>query len=648
MWSDNESAIDLLGFQHLSELVASIVRDERLLPATVGVFGDWGSGKSSLLEMVKAKLEADEKTILVSFNGWQFEGFEDAKDALIGTILDELKNHERVSPKAKELAVKLLKRLDLLRIAGTLTKYAVAFGVAGPAGLGIAAGADAASVAVQVGKTAAGVDVDDAVKFIKESGAEVRQTVRQFRKDFEALLDATDGVRLVVLIDDLDRCMPETIIETLEAIKLFLFVPKTAYIIGADERLVKYAVRRRFPELPGENAEVGRDYLEKLVQYPVRIPLLDRVEMETYINLLFAQLPGLLPGEFEKARVHVVESDPLQGVRFNIGVANELFKTVSADLQEQLGVAQRIAPVLAAGLNGNPRQCKRFLNMLMMRIRMADSRKIKLQQRTLAKLMLLEYFKPEWFQHLAELQAASEGYPPALVQLERTVRDDDTAEKTAKEPSARRKGSGDRSVNVAAAEAVAAVEPPPSISQETLAWASDNWMREWLLMEPALTDTDLRPYFYFSRDSLGSLAGAARRLSPRAQDALNKLLQDSDAVRALVLIEAGQLSPSDAAAVFEALAVKVGETEDLGEEGSALDRIFEWVEHRTELRGQLITLMGRLPEVSIPIQTAPKLLALARGTDAEPAVRQLFQKWTKSTVVKLAKAAQLQLGRSYN
>jgi predicted KAP-like P-loop ATPase len=86
---------------------------------------------------------------------------------------------------------------------------------------------------------------------------------------------------LVVAIDDLDRCLPDTIIETLEAIKLFLFVPRTAFILGADERLVKYAVRRRVPELPGERAEVGRDYLEKLVQFPIRVPPPGRAEIET-------------------------------------------------------------------------------------------------------------------------------------------------------------------------------------------------------------------------------------------------------------------------------------------------------------------------------------------------------------------------------
>ena len=68
------------------------------------------------------------------------------------------------------------------------------------------------------------------------------------------------------------RIISDTIIETLEAIKLFLFVPGTAFVIGADDRLVQYAVRQRFPELPGTETEVGRDYLEKLVQFPIRVP----------------------------------------------------------------------------------------------------------------------------------------------------------------------------------------------------------------------------------------------------------------------------------------------------------------------------------------------------------------------------------------
>jgi predicted KAP-like P-loop ATPase len=74
MWSDNETSTDCLGFQHLTTAITSIVRDGNLLPTTIGVFGDWGSGKSSLLQMAGAELAKDEGTLVLAFNGWLFEG----------------------------------------------------------------------------------------------------------------------------------------------------------------------------------------------------------------------------------------------------------------------------------------------------------------------------------------------------------------------------------------------------------------------------------------------------------------------------------------------------------------------------------------------------------------------------------------------
>jgi predicted KAP-like P-loop ATPase len=83
MWSDNETAIDLLVFQYLTKAVCEIVKNEHLLPATIGVYGDWGGGKSSLIQMATAELEKDDDIVVLSFNGWLFEGYEDAKTALM-------------------------------------------------------------------------------------------------------------------------------------------------------------------------------------------------------------------------------------------------------------------------------------------------------------------------------------------------------------------------------------------------------------------------------------------------------------------------------------------------------------------------------------------------------------------------------------
>jgi predicted KAP-like P-loop ATPase len=637
MWSDNESALDLLGFQHLAEGVTALIENESLLPITIGVFGDWGSGKSTLLQMVKAELEKDETTLVLSFNGWLFEGYEDVKTALMGSILDAVTSNRKLDEKAISLASRLLRRVNWLRVAGVGAKYALAFAVGGPAGVGITAGGDAVAMAKEAAaKLAKEYTPEEAAKFLKDDpGQNLLRGIRDFRKDFAELLAETKIKRLVVMVDDLDRCSPDTIIETLEAIKLFLFVPHTAFVLGADERLVRYAVRRRFPELdqPGERIEVGRDYLEKLVQFPVRIPPLANAEIETYINLLFTSITqDLLPGLFEKARLAAVNSSAgaLYGVNFNHGVAQQLFGTVPAGLAENLALAQRLAPVLTVGLSGNPRQCKRFLNTLLVRARMAKSREVDLKQTVLAKLMLVEYFKPEWFKRLAALQAAQEGKPAELAALESKARAKPGGDTEAEEDTVGKADGVAKKGDEPKKSPLPRVEIPP----EFQTWLADPWMNDWLTSEPPLAGVDLRPYFFFSRDTLGPLGASVRRLSPAAQEALNHMLQESDAQRAVAIKNAGKLSPSDAAAVFEALVAQMERQEDLGDEKSLLWRAFSWAEARTELRGQLVTALARLPERSVPPAVPPRLAKFTQGTESEAHAKQLFGKWEKSSVNK--------------
>lgn len=639
MWSDNESDKDFLGFHHLADGVVSLVRNDSLLPLTIGVYGDWGSGKSTLLGMVKSELEKDEATLVLSFNGWLFEGYEDAKTALMGSILDAITSNRTLDEKAVGLAARLLKRVNWMRVAGAGLKYAFAFATAGPAGLGITAGADALTIAKEAtDKLGKDYSAKDAEKFLKEDpGQNIIRGVRDFRKDFSDLLGETKIKRLVVIVDDLDRCNPGTVIETLEAIKLFLFVPHTAFILGADERLIRYAVRKRFPELdqPGERIEVGIQYLEKLVQFPIRIPSLGHAEIETYINLLFTEATqDLLPGLFEKARLAVVNSaaDALHGVTFNHGIAESLFQKVPDGLAENLAIAQRLAPVLTVGLCGNPRQCKRFLNTLLIRGQMAQSRKVELKQTVLAKLMLVEYFKPEWFKRLAELQAAQEGKPVELAAIEAKARaKTDHSAPTDSEESVH--GASDVKSS-GGSKPASDTRPQPSspvIPPEFQTWLTDPWMGDWLKSDPPLAGVDLRAYFFFSRDSLGPLGASVRRLSPAAQEALNQVLHESDAQRAVAIKNAGKLSPSDAAAVFETLVSQMERAEDLGDEKSVLWRAFSWAEARTELRGQLVTALARLPEKSIPPAVPPRLTKLVQGTESEAFAKQVFAKWENST-----------------
>ena len=629
MWSDNESEVDLLGFQHYQSVINSIVTNEELLPATIGVYGDWGIGKSTLLKMVKTELKNNPDVLVLSFNGWLFEGYEDAKTALMGTILDEIVSKRKLSVKAKQYVSKLIKRINWMQALGSTLKLgakgALTYSLGGLPALGLAAGTEVTSVFPQImDKAKEGIQdiaeddkeqIGELDKFIKEdSGQALRRGIREFREDFGKLLKETKLKTLVVIIDDLDRCMPDTIIETLEAIKLFLFVPSTAFILGADERLVKYAVRKRFPELPGERVEVGRDYLEKLIQFPVRIPSLGRAEIETYINLLFVEKTHRKNSdEFKQACERAIADnlDSLLDVRFNLGIAKELFNPLNPELEESLWVAQLISPVLATGLAGNPRQCKRFLSTLMMRLEMAKSRKIELKKRILAKLMLLEYFKPEFFKQLAELQALQNGYPQELIYLE-------------EEPELQCDSSESEQESEEKKE-----KPKPQNRELIQTWKSDKWTEDWLKNPPHLKKIDLHPYYFFSRDTLGSLNVAVQRMTPKAQEILNKILHDSEAIQRAGFTKSRELNDAEAATIFETLSERSKQEGELGKESSTFRKILTLVNNRNELFSQYIAFLNTIPIDKIPISILPKFANLAKVTSQKQLVVTALTKWAK-------------------
>jgi predicted KAP-like P-loop ATPase len=80
--TDNETKVDLLNNEAIAKTIVKLLRERADHPITIGVHGDWGAGKSSVLE-IESALEAEQKVLCLKFNGWRFQGFEDAKIALI-------------------------------------------------------------------------------------------------------------------------------------------------------------------------------------------------------------------------------------------------------------------------------------------------------------------------------------------------------------------------------------------------------------------------------------------------------------------------------------------------------------------------------------------------------------------------------------
>jgi hypothetical protein len=623
MWSDNESPIDLYNVQHLVAAVASTARNQRLLPVTIGVYGDWGSGKSTVVRMVKEQLEREEGTLCVYFNGWLFEGYEDAKAAIIGSILDELADKRRAVEKAGDLFHRLRKRVNWFRLMGwgIKTYFSVKAGLP-PA-------PEAAAVTTEVVKAAAD-GMEGVIKEAPEGEDNIRRSVREFHDDFQELLKKTDVETLVVFVDDLDRCLPTTVIETLEAIRLFVFVKRTAFVISADERLVRHAVQTQYRDLADPGRDLGREYLEKLVQVPIHVPALSRADIATYVNLLFAEL-HLPAGDYT-----TLCQGLLRGARGSIGTevlftgatAREaLGHDVPAALADDLALAVQIADVLATSTSGNPRQTKRFLNALLLRLQMAEARGVPLQKRITAKLMLLEYYADATFRALARWQSAQNGQPLEIVELEAWRRAEDAPPVSptpqAAEPEKPKAGG--------ARKATTKLEPPaqPSLSPHLLIYTADPWLREWLALEPQLAGVDLRPYFYFAREKVVALQSAAARLSPAARSVLSKLLSDSAAFRASGTREARDLNSADAAAVLTALGEAADREEDLEADNSAFHAMFQLVESREDLAPALLAYLAGIPVVRFGMPTPPRVANLRRLAGMQEPVDGLLTTWLR-------------------
>ena len=567
MWKDSEADIDFLNFNYLAEQVVEISKDEKLSPATVGVYGDWGSGKSTLMKMVKKSLDADKNTLTVEFNGWLFEGYEDAKTALCGTILDEMRTHETLFAKGKEKIKALLKKIDGGKLLSKGVKYGLDFLLT--SGIGTVTELTLTGIISAVKQKAGDVSEDEIKKVIDAFKKEEtkRTEIKNFRKTFKEVFEDCKGERLVVFIDELDRCTPDTVLDIFEAIRLFLYVPGTTFIIGADERLVSYAVKTKYKDIPGHDIDISKEYLEKLVQYPVKIPQLNEQEVKQYITCLLLQNEDIDIKKVAESITKLGINDELTSDTVKAATGKE----VTEGIKEAFDLSNQIYSALATLMKGNPRHCKRFFNTLMMRIALADRRNITLQKKVLAKLMLAEYYKPSFIEALMKPESKDE-----LKQLESK--------------------SGEA--------AFTALKD----------WCSDEWVQKWAVGEPRLSAVDnLSDYFYFSRESRKLYSSSAEILSNEAKKLLQNLVDASDSVRSKAIESAKQLAPAEQVLLDNAMFDEI-----IKEEKIDSKKFKSYLELSVELKQQkeAVTRIKALPIARIPAGLVGQMTAFIKTLDA--------------------------------
>jgi predicted KAP-like P-loop ATPase len=212
LFTDNPIASiieDKFGFDTYANVLKDAILQAKPLPFCVGIFGAWGSGKSSFMRMIEDLIKAQveqtgDKIKTIWFNPWKYDKKEELWNALIQTILHSIASEDKaVEGKAKDLAVAAtwlaMKKAISVLTAGVITE----------------------------------ANLDDVVKSFTEKEEKYYQYINQFEKTFaEVVHHYTDGGKLVIFVDDLDRCLPENAITVLEALKLYIGDANCIFVLG--------------------------------------------------------------------------------------------------------------------------------------------------------------------------------------------------------------------------------------------------------------------------------------------------------------------------------------------------------------------------------------------------------------------------------
>lgn len=480
MWHDNETTVDYLNFGVVADACAKLLQQAKGAPISIGVSGGWGAGKSSLVRMVAARLNAavnpsDNTYVVVTFNPWLYQDFEGARNALLQLVGDEVLRRAAADEKLLKKAKRLLKRINLLRLVQLGGEAAATLATGVPVGLigrAIVQFAGIFNPDVDAGDSLEQAEGDDGPddKLLKRAEpVSLPCEIQAFRDALEELLEELK-ITLVVFVDDLDRCLPGTAISTLESIRLLLFLKRSAFVVAADNEFIRGAVRVHF-EGTGITSDVATNYFDKLIQVPLHVPRLGVNEAKAYLALLLMEREHA-EGRFERTRFeNALSAVPerlktsWRGDAITTEFLQSLVGVENTKMLQLMELAEGLAPLLtqSSAVNANPRLMKRFLNTVFLRSALAEPQGIELDVRALAKWHLVERCDEPLANALAAfVTSALDGRVDAL-----------------------------RIAEEAARTGQSLIEP----------FKESAFTKEWLQLQPALGDEDLRPLLHLSRDS---------------------------------------------------------------------------------------------------------------------------------------------------
>jgi Cdc6-like AAA superfamily ATPase len=330
--ADQPTRKDALGYYRLAQSVAkhiiSLRADET--PLTIGVYGPWGSGKTSFLSMVTEHLEIS-GAAPIWFHAWRYDQEEHLWAALLQTVLTKAPIDGGLWRRAavrlgiwkdtinfgRGLLLNLKIFGPILRIVFVMLVIAFAMVWKTPIESAISVLPKGIEFSPFWTKLTLGVLAfiaarpDQLLKlFDTRLGLDLNafrrnRTFREhiafldeFQDEFQRITKRISPARpLVIIIDDLDRCLPEKAIGVLEAVKQFLDVPNSVFLIALDPQIIERAILAKYKDTlnsdeadtqTGSLALLSAAYIDKIVQLPLTLPKVDDFHILRYTEGLLS------------------------------------------------------------------------------------------------------------------------------------------------------------------------------------------------------------------------------------------------------------------------------------------------------------------------------------------------------------------------
>lgn len=230
-------------------------------PMTVAVQGDWGSGKTSFMMLIREELET--KVLPVWFNTWQFSQFNlgDRLPLLLVSRLTASLGLKGVQADSIKSSLRTLGGV-LFRVGLSAASTVTGLDVAGAAESAMSSGEE---------------DVTEAISTLKTRFQDcVKQALKEKKKD-----------RVVIFVDDLDRLEPARAVELLEVLKLFLDCDRCVFLLAIDYAVVSQGIRQKYGE--SLDRDKGRSFFDKIIQVPFKMPVA-HYDIEKFVRAAMEQM----------------------------------------------------------------------------------------------------------------------------------------------------------------------------------------------------------------------------------------------------------------------------------------------------------------------------------------------------------------------